>query len=101
MAGRKPMLPMVDERPTASCKWERCLQAAVICEEVEYGKGRHNLCEYHYVKAHQLKAERWCAERGLTTTEQKRAYCRKLSKTLLKPMPLREPGEDDEERIAA
>lgn len=98
MAGRKPMLPLVDERPTVNCKWEGCLQRAVIYEEIEVGKGRHNLCEYHYVEAGRLRAVRWCEARGLRTVEQKKAYCRKLSKQLLKPM--REPGEDEEEKAA-
>jgi hypothetical protein len=54
--------------------------------------------DIHYVEAGRMRAVRWCEARGLRTVEQKKEYCRKLSKQLLKPM--REPGEDEEEKAA-
>ena len=102
MAERKdlPILPLA-EKPVANCSWEGCRQKALICEEIEYGKGRHNLCEYHWLEAHKLAAKRRNAERGLHTVEQMKERCRKLG-ARFKPMPTtdREPGQDDEEKVA-
>ena len=74
---------------------------AMICEEIEPGKGKHNLCEFHWVEAHKLRAQRWCESKGLRTVEQMKAHCRKIAGMILKPMEDREPGQDDEERRAA
>jgi len=101
MAAKKdlPMLPATTDA-RADCAWEGCRQKAATRDEIEPGKGRHNLCEYHYIEAHKLRAQRWCEARGLLTVENKRDYCRNLIAGLIKPMPLvdREPGQDDEER---
>ena len=101
MAAKKdlPMLPAQDLPPRADCTWEGCRQKASICEEIEPGKGRHNLCEFHYVEAHKLKSKRWCESKGLFTIEQKQDYCRNLIHgTLLKAMP---DGKYPDEREAA
>lgn len=84
----------------ARCAWDGCSTVATIRDEIEPGKGHHNICEYHYVEAHKLRAKRWCEAKGLHTVEQKKDYCRKLAGMVLKPMPQtkREPGQDDEER---
>ena len=71
----KPMLPSKPAWPPP-CSWEGCRQSAKTYDEIEPGKGRHYLCEYHYVEAHKLRAKRWCEARGLITIEQKREYCR-------------------------
>jgi len=93
-------LKTLDGQPQADCSWEGCRQKAIVREEIEYGKGRHNLCEYHYLEANRLRAERWCEERGLHTLEQKKAFCRKMVGLAVKPMLQREPGEDDEREAA-
>jgi hypothetical protein len=61
-------------------------------------EGKDITCASTTTSRHKLRAIRWCEARGLRTVEQKKEYCRKLSKRLLKPM--REPGEDEEEKAA-
>lgn len=94
MAAKKdlPMLPASPVKNRPNCSWDGCLQKAVVFEEIEYGKGRHHLCEFHWVKAHALAATRRCEEKGLHTVEQKRDYCRKIAGMLFKPMP-QEPSK--------
>jgi len=48
-------------------------------------------------------AEKFCKEKGLDTTEQRIAYCRAMSKKFAARVSSldREPGQDDEERLAA
>lgn len=97
MAGKKPIdfeLPKL----RASCAHEGCQTPALVREKTETGWA--NLCEYHYVKAHTKRAEKWCADHGLHTRQQKIEYCRRIAKGLFKPMVERVPGEDDEEKAA-
>lgn len=106
-----------------------CTKPALIRQYTP--SGHVNLCEAHALEEHTRRAEAWCLERGLDTTEKKIAYCREQMKNLLRPKSLadyrrwmdnpkselaakwasefkgrrvvveREPGQDDEERMAA
>lgn len=99
MAGKKaPASASMQPQIRASCSWEACPNRADVCEEIEPGKGRHNLCELHYVLAHRMAAKRRCEAKGLHSVEQMKEFCRRrLSAGLFKPMPQeREPGCDDE-----
>ena len=98
------------------CGWIRQEVRSVVTEQVV------DLYE------HNLRAEKWCNERGLSTTEKRIAYCREQMKQLgqkknpkawmhnpksdlarkfrdellaERRLPVREPGEDDEELMAA
>lgn len=110
-------LPAVSNR--CRCGWTRPEVRAAVTEQ------------FIDLTEHTLRAEKWCNERGLNTTEKKIAYCRKVGAALLRPrtvedkrawmqnpkselarkfrddllrerrIPVREPGEDDEERLVA
>ena len=110
-------LPAVASR--CRCGWTRPEVRAAVTEQ------------YIDLTEHTLRAEKWCNERGLNTTEKKIGYCREAMKKLMQPRTVadyrrwmdnpksdlarqfaeefkhrrvvveRIPGEDDEERIAA
>jgi hypothetical protein len=49
------------------------------------------LCHECDARLHSERAEKWCAEHGLVTRDQRIAYCKSFR------LPIaREPGEDDE-----
>mgnify|MGYP001319123664 CR=1 FL=1 len=103
-----------------------CTEAAVYVRTTKVGT--RYLCVAHDLEEHSTRSQAWCLERGLETTEQKIAYVRKMLPQLGRKtnyrgwmhnpkseiakrmrdevlaerrLPVREPGEDDEERIAA
>ena len=84
-------------RPVADCAYEGCRTKAIIREKLETGWA--NLCEFHMLKEHTKRAEKWCADHGLFTRDQKIAYCRQMFRSVFPgakfPEP-REPGCDDE-----
>jgi hypothetical protein len=72
---------------------DMCQEGAIIRM-----RGGH-VCYRHYMELHQKDADRYCAERGLDTTEKKIAHCRKLLGLFIekqKKVLEREPGSDDE-----
>ena len=77
--------------PVANTACHMCVTGAIV-----WFRGA-NVCHACYIKLHQTDADRFCAERGLDTTEKKIAFCRKLLRIFVeKQNPLREPGSDDE-----
>lgn len=86
----------VAPRLLAECAYQGCVTSAVIREQTPTGWA--NLCEFHWLQAHTRRAEENCRAKGLFTTEQKKAYCRKMLGRLITPAVEREPGQDDEER---
>lgn len=51
------------------------------------------LCHQCDQRLHEEKAERWCAEHGLHTREQRIAYCLRMAGSMKLPIS-REPGQD-------
>ena len=109
----RPMNPLATR---CRCGWVKAEARAIVTEQFV------DLAE------HNLRAEKWCNERGLNTTEKRIAYCREMIKKLgqkknpkawmhnpksdiakrmrdevlaERRIPVREPGEDDEEMFAA
>lgn len=103
-----------------------CTQSAVYVRQTPHGT--RYLCAFHDLEEHTIRAQAWCEDRGMDTTEKKIDYCREMMKQLgqkknpkawmhnpksdlarkfrdellaERRLPVREPGEDDEERIAA
>ena len=96
MAGKKPDFSV--PRLIVDCAHEGCKTPAILREKRPTGWA--NLCEFHYIEDHRERAKKWCESQGLYTTQQKIEYCRRMAGTVLKPMPDREPGQDDEELAA-
>ena len=86
-----------EHRKITACAYENCVTPAIVREKT--GTGWATFCEYHMLKEHTKRAEKWCSDHGLFTREQKIAYCREMFKRTFPgakfPEP-REPGCDDE-----
>ena len=95
--GRNHEVPI--ERRCA-CGYEGCPHDAMC--KIQTKTGWLNVCDDHYRIYHHAKAEAYCRERGLLTTEQKRAWLREEMRKLsdkMRPDYLknsREPGDDEE-----
>lgn len=86
--------PIPTIRPFIACAFQNCAEAAMC--SVQTPTGWANLCKTHYVNPYQAKADKYCAEHGLDTTEKKIAHCRKLLGLFVAKQVERIPGEDDE-----
>lgn len=82
-----------------------CTRPAQIKTDRYQAKGRfQNFCFVCEQKAHDEKAEKWCRESGLISTQQRIEFCRKMAKKWYPGLPAswgqrvveRVPGEDDE-----
>lgn len=80
-----------------------CVHPALISTDRYQRKGQfQNLCVACDMRLHHEKAEKWCMEKGLVTTDQKIAFCREAAKKMFRGVrfdPMRKdrvPGEDDE-----
>lgn len=81
--------------PQARCSHDRCFTDS-LCK-VKTSLGWANLCKKHYYEYWQAQGNKKCAELGLKTTAEKRAWVlanagRLASK--MRPAYLRESGED-------
>ena len=112
-------------RPRGECAYApHCTAPAWIRRRMPTGWA--NLCQLHAERHDNTLAKAWCEDRGLDTREKQIAFWREQVKLLNQPkdkrawmnnpkselarkwadelltqQPSREPGEDDEERMAA
>jgi len=98
--GSKPDRPA---RESVPCAHQDCPREAILSKRLAAGWA--NLCRGHYEHHVQLEADEFCRASGLTTRPKQYAYAKdKLAGFGLR-LPLtrgaaREPGQDDEERVA-
>lgn len=87
--------------PQAPCSHDGCFVES-LCR-IKTPLGFANLCERHYYAYWQAQGDKKCAELGLKTTAEKRAWVKanagKLARKM-RPDYIREPGDDDEEVAA-
>ena len=87
--------------PQAVCSHDGCFVSS-LCK-IKTIHGWANLCERHYYAHWQAQGDKKCAELGLKTITEKRAWvlanAGKLAKKM-RPDYMREPGEDREEMTA-
>ena len=78
------------------CAYAGCDTTPIVRQKLSTGWA--NLCRKHYDAQAQERADAYCLENGLDTTEKKIAFCKeKLGVFLQKAIYRREPGQDDEE----
>jgi hypothetical protein len=66
-------------RSHIQCAHDLCAHSAIL--RLKLPTGWANLCRHHYDFHAQREADKFCAENGLITLEQKRAFC--LQKMLM------------------
>ena len=91
----------VDQGPDFLCVVQTCAIRAAV--RVNVGTRTEpiwqHMCGDHYDEYHATRARRWCADRGLKTVEQQRAFIRqtlKNGKIGKGGVRAREPGEDED-----
>lgn len=68
------------EREVKRCAYEPCNIPARI--RLYKGNSFKDVCINHYDKLFQAYAHEWCERRGLHTTAQKIAFCKKMARSL-------------------
>lgn len=94
MAGKRPEAQQFP-RERVPCVYAGCAHPAILAVWTKTGWAR--LCEHHRAFRMQQSAEKYCAERGLKTVAQMRAFVLENARKIGRPKTLREPGDDMEE----
>lgn len=76
------LVKRVEERPAeireySPCAFEPCNKNAEI--RMRKGNANVNVCRSHYDRLFGAYAKKWCADRGLLTTAEKIAFCKRIA----------------------